>query len=320
MWDFPFFPESASTVAPRVDAIFYVLTILSLAFSLLVAGLIVFFAIRYRESQKVNRTKLVTENFTIEFSWAFIPFLLAMGIFGWATYVYVEIQQAPADALEIYVLGKQWMWHAQHPSGKREIDQLHVPVNQPVKLIMISEDVIHSFYIPAFRVKQDVLPGRYTTLWFEATQTGEYHLFCAEYCGTEHSFMIGSVIVLEQLEYQRWLSGGESSEPLAAAGARLFEQRGCISCHTGGEGARGPSLAGLFGQEVLLEGGGTAVADEAYLRESILDPHAKLVSGYGPIMPTYEGSISEEGILQLVAYIKSLSESAGEGRETTTDQ
>ena len=320
MWDFPFFPESASTIAPRVDAIFFVLTILSVVFSLPVAGLIVFFAIRYRESQNVNRTKLMTENGPLEFTWAFIPLVLSLGIFGWATYVYVEIQQAPRDTLEIYVVGKQWMWHTQHPSGKREINQLHVPVNRPVKLIMISEDVIHSFFVPAFRVKQDVLPGRYTTLWFEATQTGEHHLFCTEYCGTQHAFMIGSVVVLEQLEYQRWLSGGESNEPLASGGARLFEQRGCVSCHTGGEGARGPSLAGLFGQEVPLEGGGTAVADEAYLRESILDPHAKLVSGYGPIMPAYDGTISEEGILQLVAYIKSLSETTGEGNETTTDQ
>lgn len=306
MWDFPFFPESASTVAPRVDAIFFVLTLLSMIFSLLIAGLIVFFAIRYRESMQVNRTKLMTENLTLEFSWAFIPFLMALGIFGWATYVFVEIQQPPVDTLEVYVVGKQWMWQTQHPSGKREINELHVPVNQPVKLIMISEDVIHSFFIPAFRIKQDVLPGRYTTLWFEATQTGEHHLFCTEYCGTEHAFMIGTVTVLEQLEYERWLSGGDSGEPLAVAGARLFDQRGCGSCHSGESDARGPSLAGLFEEEVPLEGGGTATADEEYLRESILNPHAQIVAGYGPIMPTYEGIISEEGVLQLVAYIKSL--------------
>jgi cytochrome c oxidase subunit 2 len=308
MWDFPFFPESASTVAPQVDAIFFTLTILSLVFSLPVAGLIVFFAIRYRESKEVNRTKLIVENFNLEFSWAFIPFLLAMGIFGWAAYIFVIIARPPADAMELYIVGKQWMWQAQHPSGKKEINQLHVPVNQPIKLIMISEDVIHSYFIPAFRVKQDVLPGRYTTLWFEATQTGEYHLFCTEYCGTEHAFMGGSVVVMERLEYERWLSSGQTGEPLAVAGARLFDQRGCTSCHSGEPDARGPALAGLFEKEVPLEGGGTAIADEAYLRESILNPHTKIVEGYGPIMPTYEGIISEEGILQLVAYIKSLEE------------
>jgi cytochrome c oxidase subunit 2 len=203
-------------------------------------------------------------------------------------------------------MGKQWMWKAQHPLGKSEINMLHVPVNQPVKLIMTSQDVIHSFYIPAFRVKKDVLPGRYTELWFEATKTGEYHLFCAEYCGTEHSQMIGSVVVMEQLEYERWLSGNVAGESMAAAGQRLFEQRGCASCHAGTSDARGPALAGLFGKEVQLEDGRTVTADESYLRESILNPQAKVVAGYSPVMPTFEGQISEEGLLQLVAYIKSL--------------
>lgn len=306
MWDFPFFPDQASTVAPQVDALYFTLVGLSLLFGLTVAILIIFFAFRYHEGAKVNRSKAITEDTRIEFTWSFIPFLLAMGVFAWGAAVYLNMKTAPADAIEVYAIGKQWMWQIQHPSGKSEINQLHVPVNQPVKIIMTSQDVIHDFFIPAFRVKQDVLPGRYTTLWFEATQTGEYHLFCAEYCGTEHSLMVGSVVVMEKLDYERWVSG-DSGEPLAVVGQRLFEQRGCASCHTGGEGARGPALVGLFGSTVNLEAGGTAVADEAYLRESIVNPQAKVVAGFSPVMPTYEGQISEEGLLQLVAYIKSLS-------------
>jgi len=307
MWDFPFFPEQASTISSQVDNIYFVLITLSLAFAVPVAGLIVFFAIRYRKGTNVNRTKLITEDFRLEFAWSFIPFVLAMGVFGWAAFVYFDIKRPPVDTLDIYVIGKQWMWQAQHPSGKSEINELHVPVDQPVKLIMTSQDVIHSFYIPAFRVKQDVLPGRYTTMWFEATKPGTYHLFCAEYCGTEHAKMGGSVIVLDQIDYERWLSGGTTGESLAMAGERLFQARGCTSCHgVGAGGERGPSLVGLFGQEVALQDGRTVVADEAYLRESIVNPQAKVVAGYRPIMPTYDGIISEEGLIQLVAYIKSL--------------
>jgi cytochrome c oxidase subunit 2 len=271
----------------------------------LIAGSIIFFALRYRSGRNVDRTGRINESFKIEFSWSFIPFLMAMGIFTWSAVVYYNYASAPADALEIYVIGKQWMWHAQHPSGKTEINSLHVPVNQPVKLIMTSQDVIHDFYIPEFRVKQDVLPGRYTTLWFEATKTGEYHLFCAEYCGTEHAKMGGSVFVMDELEYQRWLIGA-AGQSMAEAGKALFEQRGCISCHSEQPGSIGPHVAGLFGATIELADGRTALADEAYLRESIVEPQAKVVAGYPPIMPTYDGIISEEGILQLVAYIKSL--------------
>lgn len=306
MTDFPFFPEQASTIAVQIDAIYFVLIGLSLAFAVPVAIFIIFFAARYRQGRPVDRSRPLHESFKIEFAWSFIPFLLGMGMFSWGAFVYYNYSRPPADTLDIYVVGKQWMWHIQHPSGKSEINDLHIPVNQPVKLIMTSQDVIHSYYLPAFRVKQDVLPGRYTTLWFEATKTGEYHIFCAEYCGTDHSVMGGTVYVMEQIDYQRWLSNNAGNVPLEVAGQRLFEEQGCASCHTGQPGARGPSLAGIFGQQVKLQDGRTVVVDEAYVRESIVNPQAKIVAGYTPVMPTFDGLISEEGLLQLIAYIKSL--------------
>lgn len=307
MWDFPLFPEQASTIAVQVDAIFYVLVALSLFFGVAVAGFIVFFAIRYREGMNVNRDKILTEDIKLEFTWSFIPFVLAMAIFSWATVVFFNMQTVPDDALEVYVIGKQWMWQVQHPSGKSEINELHVPVNQPVKLIMTSQDVIHDFYIPAFRIKRDVVPGRYSEMWFEATQTGEFHLFCAEYCGTEHAKMIGTVIVMDPLDYEVWLRG-EAGESLADLGEQLFNRRGCISCHQADGEGRGPSLVGIFGKTQQLEDGSSAVVDEAYLRNSILNPQSQIVAGYGKIMPTYEGIVDESGLLQLVSYIKSLSD------------
>ncbi len=312
MPEFPIFPEQASTIASRIDSIYFVLIGLSLAFAVPIAGFIIFFAIRYRQGQKVNRTKRLYDSFKLEFAWSFIPLLLALGIFGWSATVYYQYASAPADALEIYVTGKQWMWKVQHPSGRSEINELHVPVNQPVKLIMTSQDVIHSFYVPAFRVKQDVLPGRYTNLWFEANKVGEYHLFCAEYCGTDHARMTGTVVVMEQTAYERWLAGGatggeqqQPQQPLAEQGAALFQQQGCASCHAAGSQV-GPPLEGLFGKQVELQNGSTVEADEAYIREAILDPQARIVAGYSNVMPTYEGRIDEDGLLQLVEYIKSL--------------
>ncbi|RME98381.1 MAG: cytochrome c oxidase subunit II [Chloroflexi bacterium] len=308
MENFSFFPEQASTMATQIDAIYFVLVGLSVIFAVGIAVAVIVFGIRYRKSTSVDRSNPLHESMKLEFAWSFIPFLMAMGIFTWSAFVYYNINTPPTDAVEIYVVGKQWMWQIQHPLGKAELNELHVPINQPVKLIMSSQDVIHSFFVPAFRVKQDVLPGRYTTLWFEATKVGEYHLFCAEYCGTEHSKMTGKVIAMEPQDYQNWLSGGGGGESMVEAGARLFQDNGCASCHIDGEGGRGPNLHGIFGTEVALEGGGTAVVDEAYLRESIYEPGAKVVAGYAPIMPSYQGSISEGGVLQLVAYIKSLSE------------
>jgi cytochrome c oxidase subunit 2 len=229
-----------------------------------------------------------------------------MVMFVWGAIIYFDIYNPPNDALEISVVGKQWMWKSQHPTGQSEINELHLPVGQPVKLTMTSEDVIHDFFLPAFRVKQDVLPGRYTTLWFEATKSGVFPLYCAEYCGTQHSGMIGRIIVLEPAEFEKWLSGGATGLSMVDMGASLFQRFGCHTCHRDGGTSQGPSLTGLFGKTVKLQDGNTVLADENYIRESILDPRAKIVTGYQPIMPTFKGLVSEEGILQLIAYIKSL--------------
>jgi cytochrome c oxidase subunit 2 len=306
MPDLPFLPDRASTIGAQIDWIFYTLIGLSLLFAIPVIFLIITFAIKYRRGSTADRSKRLYDSVKIEFAWTFIPFVLAMIIFGWSGVVYYNYATPPADALEIYVIGKQWMWQAQHPSGRTEINALHVPVNQPVKLIMTSQDVIHDFYVPAFRVKQDVLPGRYTTLWFEATETGDYHLFCAEYCGTGHARMTGTVTVMEPEAYENWVGEAAAGVSMADAGKRLFEQRGCISCHTGQAGSVGPPLAGLVGKTVALQDGSTIVADEAYLRESIVEPQAKTVAGYAPVMPTFDTILTEQEILQLVDYIKSL--------------
>lgn len=268
------------------------------------------FAIKYRHRSDVDRPLQIEGSLRLEVLWTVIPLGIALTSFAWGASVYFTTYRPPAEALEINVVGKQWMWKLQHPTGQREINELHIPVAQPVKIRLASEDVIHSFYVPAFRIKPDVLPGRYTITWFEATQVGEYHLFCAEYCGTKHSLMIGRVIVMEPADYQKWLNGGGNSGILVtAAGEGRFQQLGCSTCHKAESGARGPALAGLFGKTVQLQNGETAVADEAYIRESILTPNAKLVLDYKPVMPTYQGQISEEGILQMIAYIKSLGES-----------
>jgi cytochrome c oxidase subunit II len=236
-----------------------------------------------------------------------IPFGLTMVIFVWGAIIFFDIFSPPNDALEISIVGRQWMWKAQHPEGQSEINELHVPVRQPVKLMMTSEDVIHDFFLPAFRLKQDVLPGRYTSLWFEATKAGVFPLYCAEYCGTQHSGMIGRVVVLEPADFEKWLSGGATGMSMAELGESLFQRFGCAACHRATGTSQGPSLAGLFGKPVQLQQGITVTADENYIRESIVDPRAKIVAGYQPIMPTFKGLVSEEAILQLIAYIKSLS-------------
>lgn len=305
--EFYLHPPQASTVAPEVDALYFFLVAITVVFSLMVAALILYFAIRYRRSAKIDRTPF-HPSVWMEISWLILPLPLLLGIFVWSADVYFTLQRPPAGAMEFTVVAKQWMWKLQHPSGRREIDTLHVPKGQPVRLNMISQDVIHSFYVPAFRMKQDVLPGRYTQAWFEATQTGEFHLFCAEYCGTNHSRMIGKVIVMEPDEYQAWLAGGSPSESPVVAGQRLFEQLRCDSCHlaAGGEQSRGPSLASLAGKPVTLTTGDQVTADDNYLRESILRSATKVVAGYQPIMPSYEGQIGEEQVLQLIAYIRSM--------------
>jgi cytochrome c oxidase subunit 2 len=304
---FHLFPEQASTVAQRVDGLLYYLLGVTIFFSFLIAGLILYFMVRYRRRGD-EIPPVVHGSLALETAWTVVPFFLTMIMFFWGASIYASLRRPPDDALQIDVVGKQWMWKMQHMEGRREIDVLHVPVGRPVKLVMTSEDVIHSFYVPAFRVKQDAVPGRYTTLWFEATKPGTYHLFCAEYCGTLHSGMIGWVVAMEPADFQAWLTGaapGAAPAP-AAGGEALFQQLGCVTCHRPDAKGLGPPLLGLFASTVQLQGGGSAVADENYLRESILNPQAKLVAGYQPVMPTFQGLVSEEDVMQLIAYIKSL--------------
>jgi cytochrome c oxidase subunit II len=312
MWlGFPLFPEQASTIAARVDTLYFFLVAVSVCFTGLIFSLLFYFAVRYRRRSEAEQPLPMVGALRLELVWTLIPFGLTMVMFFWGASLYFTVMRPPEDALEVYVVGKQWMWHFQHPEGRREINELHVPVGRPVKLIMTSQDVIHSFYVPAFRIKMDVVPGRYTTTWFEATKIGEYHLFCAEYCGTAHAGMGGRVWVLKPTQYEQWLGGGIGEEPLAMAGERLFEQLGCGTCHRADAAGRGPVLYGLFGTSVQLQSGERVLADERYLREAILNPRAHIVAGYSPIMPPYEGQISEEGLLQIIAYIKALGQANG---------
>jgi cytochrome c oxidase subunit 2 len=303
----PLVPDSASTFSWKVDALYFYLSGVTLFFTLLISTVLIFFVIRYRRRTPYEIPRPVAGSHKLETIWTVIPFIIAMSMFGWGASVYFQQYKPPANAIEVYVVGKQWMWKLQHATGQREINQLHVPVGRKIKLIMTSEDVIHDFFVPAFRTKMDVVPGKYTTLWFEATTPGTYHLFCAEYCGMNHSGMTGSIIVMEPREFDNWLSGNTGSTTPAAAGQQLFQTLGCASCHgANGEGGRGPTLAGVFGKKTFLQTGDSVTVDEGYVRESILNPQAKLVSGFGPIMPTFQGQISEDQLVQLVAFIKSL--------------
>ncbi len=307
MWsDLPLFPDKASTIAGKVDDLYFFLLAVSAFFSILIFAAVFYFAVRYRRRSPDERPKPITGSLRLETLWSVIPFILTMIMFGWGATLYFRNARAPAGSVEVYVVGKQWMWKLQHPEGPREINELHVPIGVPVRLIMTSEDVIHSFFIPAFRIKQDVLPGRYTTMWFQPTRPGKYHLFCAEYCGNQHSGMIGWVEVMTAADYQNWLAANAPGESMAAAGLALYQRLDCGSCHTPDGQGRGPSLQNLMGSRITLETGQTVVADEDYVRESILKPKAKLVAGYGAIMPTYQGQVTEEQVTQLLAYVKSL--------------
>jgi cytochrome c oxidase subunit 2 len=281
---------------------------LTIFFSLLIAGLIVAYAIRFRRRSPDAVGARVHGGLVLEITWTVVPLLITLGIFVWGASVFFAMSRPPDETLNIYVVGKQWMWKFQHLDGQREINELHVPVGRAVKLIMTSEDVIHDLFVPAFRVKTDVIPGRYTNLWFEPTKAGAYHLFCAEYCGTRHSGMIGRVVVMEPDEYQQWLSGGREEGSLASAGEKLFADLACNTCHRADAQGRGPVLQGLFGKTIQLQSGQQAVVDEAYIRESILQPAAKITAGFQPIMPTFQGLVSEEGLLELIEYVKSLTQ------------
>jgi len=319
MWDqlresLPLFPDAASTIAGEVDTLYFFLVATSLFFSGLIFVLIFYFMLKYRRRSEDEIPAEIEGSTVLEIAWSIVPFVIVMIMFGWGSWLYVKNGRSPANAMDMHVVGKQWMWKLQHPEGKREINELHVPIGRPVRLIMTSEDVIHSFFVPAFRIKQDVLPGRYTTVWFEATKLGEYHLFCAEYCGTEHSLMIGKVHVMTQADYERWLMSGEG-ESTTSAGERLFSELRCDTCHRPDGVGRGPVLDRVFGSQRLMRNGERVIADESYLRESILTPQQRVLTGYRPVMPTFQGQVNEEQVLELISYIKTLGgDSAGRAR------
>ena len=293
-------------MAGQVDALYIYLLLVAGFMSALIFLSVLVLAIKYRRAAGCEAQQIEGST-ALEITWSIIPLFVMMTFFIWGAVIYFQERTPPADATEVYVVAKQWMWKIEHMEGQREINELHVPTGQNVKLIMTSQDVIHSFFIPAFRIKQDVLPGRYTTLWFKATKPGRYHLFCAEYCGTNHSGMGGDIVVMEPQDYAMWMAGGPSA-PLQETGKQLFATLGCATCHRFDVQGRGPNLQGIYNKPVLLEDGRTVIADENYVRESILNPTAKIVNGFKPVMPTFQGIVSEEQLNALVAYVKSLSQ------------
>ena len=303
---FPLRPPDASTIASDVDHLYFFLTAMTLFFTALIFSLIVFFMIKYRRRSEHDIPEAVQTSTALEVTWTLIPTAICAVLFVWSSSLYFRNSRPPNASMEIFVVGKQWMWHLQHPEGPREINELHVPLGVPVKLTMTSEDVIHDFSVPAFRIKKDVLPGRYVTIWFNATQTGTYHFFCTQYCGVGHDVMGGWLYVMSQSDYAQWLTGGTKGESMAAAGERLFTQLGCVTCHVADNSGRCPSLVNLYGHPVKLRDGRTLTADDSYLRDAIVNSNSMPLPGYSPVMPSFQGQINEEQLLQLIAYIKSL--------------
>ncbi|HQQ77567.1 MAG TPA: cytochrome c oxidase subunit II [Thermoanaerobaculia bacterium] len=321
--DSPLFPVQGSDIARSVDHLMLFALGGLVVFSTLIAVLVLVFMVKYRRKHEGEIGEDVYEtnpkSHVLELVWSVIPLGLLLVLFGWGTKVFFDQNRPPAGAAQYWVTGRQWMWKIQHPSGRREINELHVPVGQAVQLRMISEDVIHDFFVPAFRIHVDVLPSRYTTYWFKATKTGEFHLFCGQYCGVEHSKMVGKIVVMEPRAYEAWLAGepAAGAPAAAASGEQLFVAKACNTCHRPDSSARAPVLNGLFGTQVTLQDGAKVTADENYVRESILNPGAKIVQGYQPVMPTFKGQVTEEELIQLVNYVKTLkaAEGAAEARK-----
>ncbi len=298
-------------MAWQVDWLYFYLLLISVVFTIPIVAAIFYFGIRYRETEKFATPDEIHGSMALETTWSVIPFIISMTIFLGGAIIYFEQYRPPANAMEIYVVGKQWMWKFQHGTGQREINELHIPMGRDIKLTMTTEDVLHDVYIPAFRTKADVVPGRYSYIWFNATKAGKYHLFCAEYCGLNHSGMGGWVYVMEPKDYENWLSGSTADMTPVEAGKDLFQNKlGCASCHAGGPQQRGAKLEELFGSNVKLTTGDSVLADETYIRNSILNPAGQIVEGFQPIMPTFKGQVTEEQLNALVAYIKSLSKNA----------
>lgn len=331
--NFSLYPPEASKIAPQMDALYFFMVLVSLIGLTIVILLITAFSIMYRK-QKHPIPVQIEGSTMLEATWTIIPLGLFLIMFVWGALIYFRVYTPPANAMNIYVVGKQWMWKAEHPGGQHEINSLHIPTGRAIQLTLISQDVFHSFSIPAFRVKREAIPGRYTTVWFEATTPGTYHLFCTQYCGTDHSHMIGDIVVLTPDDYKRWLASSTSGSSLAQNGERLFASLSCTACHNARPDARGPNLANVYGSKLILANGQSQLADEAFLRDAILNPSQHVTQGFAPIMPTYQGQVSEDGVIALVEYIKQLNSDyriqqttntttllpANEGKATPTGQ
>ncbi len=299
------FPAEASTIAPYTDELYFFLILMSLVGMALVLALLFGFSLKYRREKNPVATQ-VEGSTLLEATWTIIPLAIFLLVFVWGGLLYFRIYSPPANAMNIYIVGKQWMWKAEHPGGQHEINALHVPTGRPVQLTMISQDVFHSFSIPDFRIKREVIPGRYSTVWFNATTPGTYHIFCTQYCGTQHAGMIGEVTALTPDDYEKWLKESTSGMSLAQNGERLFASMGCNACHSGNAAARGPNLAGVYGSRLTMTDGSQVLVNDAYLRDAILNPSQHVTAGFAPIMPTYQGQISEDGLIDLVEYIKQM--------------
>ena len=312
--DYPLalWPASASASAVQTDYLILAFTVLTVLLTAPIFIGITFFALYYRDGRKVNRGYREARNVKIELSWMLIPFALTLIFFVWGALIFDGHKHAPANATQISAIGRQWMWKFQHPGGQWEINNLHVPVGQPIEVRMISQDVIHSLYIPAMRIQMEVLPDRYTSLWFNADRAGVYRLYCSEYCGTDHSNMDGLLTVMKPNDYARWLDGQGSEQSLASAGKKLFASYGCSGCHTAGSTVRAPSLVGVYGRPVPLEAGGTITADDGYIRDRILEPNKNKIAGYKQVMPSFKGVVSEDDLVRLIAYVKSLGQNSNE--------
>lgn len=316
--DLRFFPNAASSVASEYNWLFWTLVVVCGAVTLAIACFVIYAAVRYRRRSEDELPPQIHGNFRLEMVWTAIPLFLFMGMFGWGAVLYFDIERPPRNATQVYVIAKQWMWKIQYLDGQREINAVHVPVGEPVQLIMTSQDAIHSFFVPDFRIKQDVLPGRYTTIWFQAEKPGKYHLFCAEYCGTKHSGMIGWVYAMDRQDYQAWLRQGAAEGSLASTGEKLFHQFGCANCHHFDGHGPAPDLQGLYGRQVLLKDAAPSTADETYIRQKLMDPKLTTVLGFENIMPTFDGQLTEEQVIALISYIKALGPPSGSRLSTSS--
>jgi cytochrome c oxidase subunit 2 len=303
----PFWPDTASSSGHAVNSLFVAELALSVAIMLTVVTMMLYFASRYRKGSDASRADRVQKTWHFEIGWTAATLGMFLVLFVYGAQIYVWLFKAPRGDEEVYVVGKQWMWKVEHPGGQREIDAMHVPVGKVIRVVIASEDVIHSFYIPAFRLKHDVVPGTYETIWFKADKTGTFRLECTQYCGLQHATMQGKVVVMSQPDYAQWLTTQGVHESMAEEGEKLFRAHGCSGCHGDNSTVHAPSLAGLYGTFVHLQDGSVRYADEAYLRDCILNPRSFTVAGYPPIMPDFSGQLSESDLIRIVAYIQSLS-------------